>query len=369
MDFGLNEQQEMMQSLARDFLADEYTDKVLKAAVADSEYNLQLWHKVGALNLTGLGIPEEYCGVGDFLDLAVVLEEMGRACFISPFFSSVVLGASTILEAGNENQKQRYLPDIAEGKSIFTLAVTEGSGRYSPEDIQTEAIPRGDKYIVNGSKVFVPDAQSADFMICAVRTGDDNNITLCILDINSDGITVNPLTLVSGDKMAEVSLNNVAVDSENILGEKSKGWSYLEKVLDKAAVAKCAEIVGLSRQALDITLDYAKERIAFGHPIGAFQSIQHRCADMLIDTDAARFLTYQTAWRINEGLPAAREVAIAKAWVGEAGRRVMKSAHQVHGAIGFTEDHILHYYTKKARAAESAFGDTDYHYGRLLSLD
>lgn len=368
MDFGLNEQQEMMQSMARDFLADEYPDKVLKASVAEDEHNPGLWKKVAALNLTGLGIPEEYGGVGDFLDLAVVLEEMGRACFISPFFSSVVLGASTILQAGNENQKQRYLPDIAEGKSIFTLALVEESGRYSPEDIKTTAVRQGNGYIINGRKVFMPDARAADYLICAALTGRDNGITLYILDINTKGIKINPLTMVSGDKMAEVLFDNVELAPEVMLGDEGKGWSYLEKVLQKAGVAKCAELVGLSRQALDITLDYAKERIAFGHPIGAFQSVQHRCADMLIDTEAAGFLTYQAAWRINADLPAAREAAIAKAWVGQASRRVMKSAHQVHGAIGFTEDHILHYYTKKARAGEFAFGDTDYHFNRLIAL-
>ena len=358
-----------MQALARDFLADEYTDKVLKTSVAEDEHNPELWKKVAALNLTGLGIPEEYGGVGDFLDLTVVLEEMGRACFISPFFSSVVLGASTILEAGNETQKQHYLPDIAEGNSIFTLAVTEESGRYSPEDIETTAVRQGNGYVINGRKVFVPDARASDYLICATRTGQESGITLLILDINTNGIKINPLTMVSGDKMSEVLLDNVEVGPETVLGDEGKGWSYLEKVLQKASVAKCAELVGLSRKALDITLDYAKERIAFGHPIGAFQSIQHRCADMLIDTDAARFLTYQAAWKINAGLPAAREVAIAKAWVSQASRRVMKSAHQVHGAIGFTEDHILHRYIKKARAGESAFGDADYHYNCLLALD
>ena len=217
MDFSLNEQQEMMQSLARDFLADEYTDKVLKTSVAEDEHNPELWKKVAALNLTGLGIPEEYGGVGDFLDLAVVLEEMGRACFISPFFSSVVLGASTILEAGNETQKQQYFPDIAEGKSIFTLAVTEESGRYSPEDIETTAVRQGNGYVINGRKVFVPDARASDYLICATRTGQESGITLLILDINTNGIKINPLTMVSGDKMSEVLLDNVEVGPEALL--------------------------------------------------------------------------------------------------------------------------------------------------------
>ena len=372
MDFALNEQQEMMQALAKDFLMDEYTDKVLKATVAEDDHNAELWQKIAAINLTGLGIPEEYGGFGDFLDLVVVLEEMGRACFISPFFSSVVLGVSTVIEAGSEEQQQQYLPGIAEGKYIITLALTEESGKYTPESIQIKAEQQGSDYIINGRKIFVTDAQAADHLVCAARTGvndeNDRGITLFILDINTDRIKVNPLRTVSGDKMCEVVFDNVKVGDDSILGEKDNGWPYLVKVLQKANVARCAEMVGLSRQALNFSLEYAKERIAFGHPIGAFQSIQHRCADMLIDIDGARFITYRAAWKIKEGLPAEKDVAIAKAWVSHASRRVMKSAHQVHGAIGFSEDHILHYYTKKARFNESCFGDADFQLEQLIRL-
>jgi len=372
LDFALNEQQEMIQSLARDFLADEYTDNVLKAAVTEDEYNAELWQKIAAINLTGLGIPEEYGGFGDFLDLVVVLEEMGRVCFISPFFSSVVLGASTILEAGSEEQKQQYLPAIAKGQYIVTLAITEESDICIPEAITVKAVQQGSDYVINGRKLFVTDAQASDYLICAARTEDsedtERGITLFILDINTNGLSIKPLQTISGDKMGEVVFNNVSVGDDSIMGEKGNGWSYLEKVLQKANATRCAEIVGLSRQALNLALEYAKERIAFGHPIGAFQSIQHRCADMLIDTDGARFITYQAAWKINEGLPAARGAAVAKAWVSQASRRVMKSAHQVHGAIGFSEDHILHYYTKKARVAETGFGDTDFQLEQILKL-
>ena len=203
----------------------------------------------------------------------------------------------------------------------------------------------------------------ADYIICAARTEEAKNpqdgITLFIVDINTPGITVKPLKTVAGDKQGEVAFDNVKVSADNVLGEVDKGWAYMEKVLQRANVARCAEMVGLAQQALKMTLDYAKERIAFGHPIGAFQSIQHRCADMLIDIDGSRFATYQAAWRINEGLDAAKEAAVAKAWVSQACRRVMNSAHQVHGAIGFTEDHILHYYTKRARAYEFSFGGVD----------
>jgi alkylation response protein AidB-like acyl-CoA dehydrogenase len=364
VDFALDEQQEMMQTLARDFLASEYPEKVLRAMVRDEKgFIPELWQKMTAMNLLGLSIPEDYGGAGDFLDLTVVLEEMGKVCFISPFFTTLVLGAGAIMEAGNEEQKKRYLPEIVAGRNIVTLAVAELAGKYTMETIQTKAVRQGSDFIIDGTKLFVPDAQAANYIICAARIG--NGVTLFIVDIKIKGVTVKSIKTISGDKLAEVSLENVRVPAINILGEVSKGWPCLEKVLQRANVARCAEMVGMAEQVLKMTLDYAKERVAFGHPIGAFQSIQHRCADMLTDVDGARLVTYQAAWRINEGLPAARETALAKAWVSQACRRVMSSAHQVHGAIGFSEDHILHFYTKKTSASEFSFGDANEQLGKL----
>ncbi|MHB8104905.1 MAG: acyl-CoA dehydrogenase family protein [Dehalococcoidales bacterium] len=373
MDFGLNEQQEMMQTLARDFLAGEYPDKVLKAMVKDEQgYTPELWKKMADTNLMGLSIPEKYGGVGDFLDLIVVLGEMGRVCFLGPYFATVVLGASAIMEAGSDEQKQKYLAGIAEGKIIMTLGLCETTAKYTADEVKLKAVSQGDSNVLNGTKIFVPDAQAANYAICAVRTESkktpEDGITLFIVDINTPGITVKPYKTVAGDKQGEITFENVKVSAENMLGEVNKGWGYVEKVLQKANVARCAEMVGMAEQALKIALDYAKERIAFGHPIGAFQSIQHRFADMLIDIDGAKFATYQAAWRINEGLDAAKETAAAKAFVSQACRRVMASAHQVFGAIGFTEDHILHYYTKRTRAYEFSFGGVDIQLDKLAEL-
>jgi alkylation response protein AidB-like acyl-CoA dehydrogenase len=367
VDFALNEQQEMMHTLARDFLTSEYSEKVLRAMAKDEKgFTPELWKKLAATNLLGLSVPEEYGGVGDFLDLAVVLEEMGKACFISPFFSTIVLGAGAIMEAGSEEQKGKYLSGIVEGKSIVTLALAESAGKYAEDSILMQATRQGGAFVLNGTKLFVPDAHVADYLICAART--DDGITLFIVDINTPGMMVNLMRTIAGDKQCEVTFNNVTVSEENVLGERDKGWRYIEKVLERTNVAQCAEMVGLAGQALKITLDYAKERKAFGHPIGAFQSIQHRCADMLIDVDGSRLATYQAAWRINEGLPAARETALAKAWVSQACRRVMNSAHQIHGTIGFSEDHILHFYTKKVRANEFSFGDINHQLEKIVVL-
>ncbi len=209
--------------------------------------------------------------------MTVVLEEMGKACFISPFFATVVLGAGAILEAGNEEQKRKYLPGIVEGKSRLTLAVAEISGKYTADAIKMKAVGRGGDFILDGTKLFVPDAHVADYLICAARTGD--GITLFIVDIKTPGITVKLLKTIAGDKLCEVTFNSVKVSARDMLGGENKGWLHVEKILLRANVARCAEMVGMAEQALKLTLDYAKERKAFGHPIGAFQSIQHRCAD------------------------------------------------------------------------------------------
>lgn len=373
MDFGLSEQQEMMQTLARDFLAGEYTDKVLKAMVKDDKgYTPELWKKMAATNLTGLSIPEQYGGVGDFLDLMVVLEEMGRVCFLGPYFATLALGAAAIMEAGSDEQKRKYLAGIAGGRIMMTMALCESTAKYTADEIKLKAESQGGYYVLNGAKIFVPDAQAASHVICAVRTEDtkkpEEGITLFVVDINSVGITVKPYKTVAGDKQGEITFGNVKVSAKDMMGGVNKGWGYIEKILQKANVARCAEMVGLAEQALKMTLDYAKERKAFGHPIGAFQSLQHRCADMLVDIDGAKYAAWQAAWKINRGLEAARETAIAKAFVSQACKRVMASAHQVHGAIGFSEDHILHYYTKRARAYEFSFGGAEEQLQKLAEL-
>jgi len=360
----------MMQTLARDFLAAEYPDKVLKAMVKDEKgYTPGLWKKMQEMNLVGLSLPEQYGGVGDFLDLIVVMEEMGKACFLSPYFATIALAAPVILAAGTPEQQKKYISAFAEGKKIATVAVAEASGKYSMNAINTTAQKKDNGYILHGEKFFVPDGQNADYIICAARTADaGDGITLFIVEDGDPGLKVNPLKTIGGDKQAQVILDNVKVPAENVLGEENCGRDYLDIALQRANVARCAEMVGMAAQALKLTLDYAKERNAFGHPIGAFQAIQHRCADMQIDVEGSRFLTYQAAWKINSFLPADKEVAAAKAWVSQACRRVMVSAHQIHGAIGFTEDHVLHYYTKRMRSYEFSFGGADAQLEKLAEL-
>jgi alkylation response protein AidB-like acyl-CoA dehydrogenase len=372
VDFALSETQQMLKQSARDFLAAEYPDKVLRAMAGDERgYTPELWRRLAAMNWLGLSLPEAGGGVGDFLDLMVVLEEMGRACLISPFFATVVLGAWAIAEAGRPEQ-QRLLPSVAEGKLVLTLALTEPTARYTADGIMLPATPRDGGFVLQGTKLFVPDAHSADYIVCAARTraGQDprDGVTLFLVDGQSPGLSCRLLKTMAGDKQCEVVFDNVSLSGDNVLGVVHGGWPVVETVMARAAVARCAEMVGGARRVLEMTLGYAKERKAFGHPIGAFQALQHRCADMLLDVEGSWCVTYQAGWRLNEGLSVAREAAIAKAWVSQACRRVVASAHQVHGCVGFTEDHMLHFYTKRARAHEFSFGDADHHLARLAAL-
>jgi len=367
MDLALSEEQEMVKKMARDFLTDKFPKTVVKE-IEESKpgYSPELWQEMAGLGWMGLVFPEKYGG-GEmsFLDLAVLLEEMGRACLPGPYFSTVILGGLPILDAGSEEQKQEYLPKIASGEAIFTLALTESSASYDAATIKVKATADNNAYILNGTKLFVPDAHVADYMLVVARTDEkakaEDGITIFIVDAKSPGISYIVLKTIANDKLCEVVFNQVSVPKENILGQLNRGWSEVQKIIQRAAVAKCCEIVGCMQQALDMTVDYAKERKQFDRPIGSFQVIQHYCADMTTDIDGARLSTYQVAWMISEGLPCTQEVAIAKAWTGEASQRVMALAHQIHGAIGWTVDHDLQYYTRRAKAAEVTFGDANFY--------
>ena len=364
MKLNLTEEQEMIKKTARDFLVDK-CPKTFVTQMEESEtgYSKELWKEMAELGWMGLAFPEKYGG-GDmnFLDLAVLLEEMGRACLPGPFFSTVVLGGLPILDLGNEEQKQENLPKLISGEKIFTLALTEpGYQNYDASLVTVEASPDGGNYIINGTKLFVPDAHIADYLLCVARTKPENGITIFLADAKNPSIDCAILKTVAGDKLCEVVFNKMPVPKANILGQLSQGSNMVQNIIERAAVGKCCEMVGNIQQVLEMTVDYAKERKQFDRPIGSFQIIQHYCADMAIDIDGARFSTYQAAWMLSEGLPCTKEVAIAKAWIGEASQRVVALAHQIHGAIGVTKEHDLHFYTRRAKAAELAFGDADFY--------
>lgn len=369
MDIDLSEEQEMLQGTARDFLEARYPVSMARKMVDDDKgCPSEVWREMVDLGWLGLVIPEEYGGEGgNFLDLLVVLEQTGGSCFLGPFFSTVILGELPILYAGSEEQKKNLLPKICRGELLATLALTEGDINFNAEGIDLEAVSNRNDFLLSGTKTFVPDVQWVDLLICVARTKRSQNredgITLFVVDSKSQGLEYIPLKTIDGSKQYEVIFRKVKVPQENILGPLDKGWPIVDKILQFAAVAKCAESVGSAQRVLDMTVQYAKERQQFGRPIGAFQVIQHLCVDMLTDVDTMRLATYQAGWMLSEGIPCRKQVSMAKAWVGEAFKRVALNGLKIHGGAGYMEDHDMSLYFRRAQTAAPSFGNADFHRG------
>lgn len=367
MDFDLSEEQQILKDSAFRFLAKECSSTFVRRMEEDETgFTRELWQKMAELGWIGLMIPEKYGGSAmTFLDLSVLLSEMGYVCLPGPFFSTGVLGVIALLDAGNDTQKRDLLEEVAAGKRILTLAWTEPGGSYSAQGISLRGESRGDQYRLSGTKLFVPDAHVANTIICAVRTAEsgdpEDGVSLILVDEKCKGVSVERLGTMAGDKLCVVSFEGVDVPEENLLGETNKAWPVLRRILLKAGVAKSAEMCGGAQRVLELALTNAKERVQFGRPVGAFQAVQHHCANILTYLDTSRFVTYQAAWRISEGLPYEREASICKAWVGDAYRRLVSLGHQVLGGMGFTEEHDMQLYFKQSNGAELAFGSADFH--------
>ncbi|RJQ86924.1 MAG: acyl-CoA dehydrogenase [Desulfobacteraceae bacterium] len=367
MDIKFSEEQRMIRDSVRQFLFKNCPSSFVREMVEDEKgFSEDLWKGMAELGWMGLIVPEKYGGDGlGFLDLIVLLEEMGRVLLPGPFFSTVVLGGFTLLEAGNEEQKNRFLPPLGRGERIMTLALNEAESFYDPSSIAVSATERKNTFIIKGTKLFVPDAHVADWIICAARTGTssgvEEGISLIIVDRRTPGISLRPLRTIAGDKQFEVVFDMVEAPKKNLLGSLNQGWLPLKKVLQRAAVAECAQMVGSGQQVMDLTVAYAKKREQFGRLIGSFQAIQHHCANMLVDLQCSRWVTYKAAWMFDQGLHFETEASIAKAWCNEAHRRIVALGHQVFGGVGYMEEYDLPHYFRRARVAEATFGDSDYH--------
>ncbi len=374
MDFKLTEEQEMLRKMARDFLTSKCTKKYVRDMEEDERgYSLDIWKEIAELGWLGLPFPEEFGGGGgSFLDLAILLEEMGRACFPGPFFSTVVLGGLTILDAGTKEQKKEIIPKISQGNSLLTLALVEPNGSYQPDAVTLRAIPDRGLFLLMGTKLFVPDAHIADYVICVSRNKDkskpQDGVTLFLVKTPVSGFKTSLMKTIASDKLCEVSFDSVMVSYEDILGKEGKGWPIIEKALLRATIAKCMEMVGGAQQVLELTTAYAKERVQYGKPIGSFQAIQHYLANMAIDVDGCRFASYKAAWKMSEGEDCRLDAAIAKAWTSEAYRRITSFGHRIYGAIGFTLDHDMQLYYRRAKAAEVTYGDSDFHREKVAQL-
>src|SRR5262249_1933181 len=297
----------------------------------------------------------------NMVDMVVVLEEMGKVVMPGPFFASAILGGLAIDLGGTEAQKQRYLPELAAGTCKITLAQVEESGRWDADGVALAAAASGGGFSLSGTKLFVHDAHNADLLVVPARTGGSgtDGITVFLVDAKAKGVSIRVLkTMDQTRKLCEVKLDKVAVGKDTGLGEVGKGWPLLERLVDRAKVALCAEMCGGAQKVLDMSVEYAKVREQFGKPIGSFQAIQHKCANMMVQVESAKSATYYAAWAVANDVPEAHLAAcMAKAYCSDAYRFVAAEGIQIQGGMGLTWEHDMHLYFKRAKGSEVTFGD------------
>jgi alkylation response protein AidB-like acyl-CoA dehydrogenase len=376
MDIGFTEEQELLRDTARKFLDGECPTTFVRQMMAtDAAVTDAFWQKLAEQGWLGITYDEADGGSGlGLVDLVVLMEEIGRAVMPGPFPATVLLGGAAIAAAGSPATRQEWLPRIAAGEAKATLAASEPNARWDAAGITLAARESRGGFTLSGTKLFVPDAHLADVLVVAARSRDgstmEDGISLFLVPKGTPGIAVRLLPSVDETrKLCEVRFDNVALPAAALLGELHQGWPAVARVVDSAAVALSAEICGAAQRVLDMTVDYAKLRTAFGKPIGSYQGVKHKCADMLIEIENAKSLTYYAAWAVDEAEPdAAMAVSMAKAAASDAGRKVCAAGIQLHGGIGMTWEHDLQLYLKRAKASEIALGDATWHRERVARL-
>ncbi|HEY32053.1 MAG TPA: acyl-CoA/acyl-ACP dehydrogenase [Dehalococcoidia bacterium] len=368
IELGLNEEQSMLKTMARDFLATEAPKTFVRQMMDDEVgHSPELWQKMAELGWQGLVFPEEYGGAAmNFRDLTILCEEMGRAVMPGPFYSTVILVGLPILDFGTDEQKAEFLPKIANGEIVCTLAALEESGDLWADDLHFRALPRGDGYALSGTKMFVTDAKAADYMLVAARTrrtqDPEDGVTLFMVNANDFGIYIDNMTVMDlTRKQYEVRFTDVPVSASNIIGELHGGWPILQQIALKASAVLSAEMVGAGEMAMEMTVAYLKDRMQFGVVIGTFQALKHKAADMYAAMEYSRSLMEWAAECVKEDdRDAPMAVAMAKSYCGDAVKFVTDAGIQLHGGIGFTWDHDMHLYFKRGRYNDTTFGDSNY---------
>ena len=361
MDLSLTDNQEILKNTARSVLERECPTSLVRAMERDERgYPTDLWEIMARNGWMGLPFPVEHGGSdGSLTDLAVLLEELGRALVPGPFFNSVAIAGLTILDTGSDSQRAALLPGIADGSLIATAALLESDGRYRPESVRLSAHRQGDRLILNGTKMFVEYADSADLMLAPART-EDGRVAMLLVPVSTEGITRTPLDSIARDRQYAVQFDNVAVSGDSdpygpLIGEPD-GAAAFKRTLDRAAALHCAHSLGGAQHVLEMTVEYTKQRVQFGRAIATFQAVQHTCADMVIAIDSARLATYEAITRIEDGQSADKEIALAKTLTNHAFKWTTLAAQQVHGGIGFMEEYDLQLWTRRAKVAELKFG-------------
>ena len=372
----LNEEQQSLKDIAREFLQNNAPVTHFRE-IRDTEnelgYDESLWKEMVNLGWSGILIPEEYGGF-DFgmVGMGSILEEAGKTLTPSPLFSTGVLGASLLTLGGTDAQKQTFLPQIVDGTLTTSLALEEGN-RHAPYSIETQAKKNGDSFVISGSKNFVIDGHSSNLLIVAARTegskNDVSGITVFLVDSETDGIEITKTNMVDSRNAANIKFSDVAISSNNILGEENNGASLLESVLDRAQIAISAEMLGNASQAFDLTLAYLKERKQFGSVIGTFQALQHRAAEMYSELELTKSSVIAACNAVDNNSNDLRRMAsLAKFKSGETNYLVTNEAVQMHGGVGVTDEYDVGLFMKRARVTEQIFGNSEYHIDRYATL-
>jgi alkylation response protein AidB-like acyl-CoA dehydrogenase len=361
VNFAFSEEQEELRKSVRRFLEDKSPEsEVRRLMETEGGYDPAVWAQMAQqLGLQGLAIPEEYGGSGyGYVELIVVFEEMGRALLCAPYFSTVALAANALLASGDDDAKKQLLPGIASGDTIATVAFTEDSGRWDEAGITARAARGSEGWTIDGHKMFVLDGHVADVILVAARTGE--TVSLFSVEAGAAGLSRTALsTMDQTRKQARLELSSTPA---RLVGGEGDGWTILAKMLDLTAVALAAEQVGGAQKVLDMSVEYAKVRVQFGRPIGSFQAIKHKCADMLLEVESAKSAAYYAGWAAaedNDELPVV--ASLAKAYCSDAYFHAAAENIQIHGGIGFTWEHPAHLYFKRAKSSELLFGDPTYH--------
>jgi alkylation response protein AidB-like acyl-CoA dehydrogenase len=359
VDFAFNEEQEQLRAAVREYLQREAPVSFARSMMDDARgFTDASWRAIAGLGWTGLTVAEEHGGSAlRILDLVIVAEEMGRVVFPGPYLSAVAMGIEAISSIATENQKRVHLPGLASGQHRATLAVAEETGQWLASGIALSARETANGYELSGTKLFVPDARSADLIVVVARLGEA--LGFFAVPAEARGLTIEPMTTVDATrKLDVVALDRVPVARDALLGEKTAEPAALDAIVDRVKVVLAAEMCGGAAAALDMSVEYAKIRKQFDRPIGTFQAIQHKLADMKVLLENARSLVYYAAWALDERAPDARlAAAMAKAYASDSCLRVAADAIQAHGGIGFTWEHDLHLYFKRIEADALTFGD------------
>ena len=356
MDFSLSEEQEATRDLARQILSDRMTHERLKELEAGGEgFDRDTWSELAKAGLLGIALPEDAGGSGlGFVALCRLLEEIGRTVAPVPALPTVVLGALPLAQFGTDAQKQQYLPGVVAGDTVLTAALVEtGTDALHPT---TTARSDGDGWRVDGVKTCVPAGLVADRVLVPAAAGDDGAIVVLIVDPSANGVTRERQDTTSGIPEARLEFDGVQVAGSDMLGDPDSGAAIVEWIVERATAAMCSIATGVCEQALKMTAEYTKTREQFDRPIATFQAVGQRAADAYIDTEAIRLTALQAAWRLEEGLPAATEVAVAKFWTADGGQRVVHAAQHLHGGIGVDRDYPLHRYFLWAKELELTLG-------------